>query len=314
VKVVVSALVALLAALPQSPPTLKVAVTFDDLPFAGPIRHDAAVERAITVRLLDAFGAHRIPVTGFVIGDRIAAHGEAGTVDSARVALLQRWLDRGFELGNHTFSHADFHTTPLEEMEREVSRADEVLAPLLAERGRTLRYFRHPMLHVGRDSAARVAFEDFLKSHGYRIAPVTIDNDDYIFNDAYEYASERGATDVAKRIADAFASYMDEKFVFFERNSDELFGRQIAQILLLHANRLNADTFDGLATRLERRGYRFLSLDDALADPAYQSRDTYSGPAGITWLHRWALTKGMPKAFYAGEPDVPAFVHAEAKR
>jgi hypothetical protein len=170
------------------------------------------------------------------------------------------------------------------------------------------------MLHVGRDPAVREAFEEFLNARGYRIAPVTIDNNDYIFNDAYEYASGRRATDAAKRIADSFVSYMDDKFVFFERNSDELFGRQIAQILLLHANRLNADTFGDVAARLERRGYRFISLDEALTDPAYQSRDTYVGPAGVTWLHRWALTKGMPKAFYAGEPDVPAFVHAEAKR
>ena len=32
------------------------------------------------------------------------------------------------------------------------------------------------------------------------------------------------------------------------------------------------------------------------------------GNSGITWIHRWALTKGMAKSFYAGEPEVPAFV------
>jgi peptidoglycan/xylan/chitin deacetylase (PgdA/CDA1 family) len=311
VKAAISLLVAAFVALAQPATNLRMAITFDDLPFAGPVRHDADTERAITTRLLDTFEAHRIPVVGFVIANRAAPD---GTIDPRRLALLNGWLDRGFELGNHTFSHADFHATTLDEMKREVSRADEVLAPIVADRGRTLRYFRHPMLHVGRDPRARAEFEEFLKGRGYRIAPVTIDNDDYIFNDAYEYALDRGAAETAQRIADSFASYMDEKFVFFERNSDDLFGRQIAQILLLHANRLNADTFGKLATRLEGRGYRFIPLDEALNDPAYQSRDTYSGPAGMTWLHRWALTRGMPKAFYAGEPDVPAFVHAEAKR
>jgi hypothetical protein len=77
---------------------------------------------------------------------------------------------------------------------------------------------------------------------------------------------------------------------------------------------LNADRFGDLAAMFERRGYRFITLDRALEDPAYQKADTYTGPAGITWLHRWALSKHLPKAFYAGEPDVPAFVHAEAKR
>jgi hypothetical protein len=66
--------------------------------------------------------------------------------------------------------------------------------------------------------------------------------------------------------------------------------------------------FGDLARMLEGRGYRFITLEDALQDPAYQSPDTYVGSGGITWLHRWALTKGMPKPFFAGEPDVPRFV------
>jgi hypothetical protein len=107
--------------------------------------------------------------------------------------------------------------------------------------------------------------------------------------------------------------YMEAKFAFFERNAIELFGRAIPQVLLVHANQLNADRFGDLAAMLERRGYRFVTLDRALEDPAYQSADTYVGAGGITWLHRWALARGMPKAFFAGEPEVPSFV-ADAAR
>lgn len=64
---------------------------------------------------------------------------------------------------------------------------------------------------------------------------------------------------------------------------------------------------------LETRGYRFIPLDRALEDEAYQSADTFTGPGGITWIHRWALTKGVARTVYAGEPDVPPFV-AEAAR
>lgn len=63
----------------------------------------------------------------------------------------------------------------------------------------------------------------------------------------------------------------------------------------------------------ERRGYRFITLERALEDPAYRSLDTFVGPSGITWLHRWALTQKMQKTFYAGEPEVPAFVAEAAK-
>ena len=68
-----------------------------------------------------------------------------------------------------------------------------------------------------------------------------------------------------------------------------------------------------LASMFERRGYAFITLDRALEDPAYRSADTYTGPGGITWLHRWALTQRTAKTFFAGEPDVPGFVAELAK-
>lgn len=144
-------------------------------------------------------------------------------------------------------------------------------------------------------------------------APVTIDNEDYVFAAAHARAVARGDEALARRVLDAYVPYMEAKFAFFERNAQTLFDRGIRQILLIHANALNAAAFDALASRLEQRGYRFVTLTRALEDPAYASRDEYAGRGGITWLHRWALTRKMPKSFFAGEPDTPAFV-AEAAR
>ena len=106
---------------------------------------------------------------------------------------------------------------------------------------------------------------------------------------------------------------MESKVEFFERNSRDLFGREIPEVLLVHANMLNAERFGDLAAMFERRGYRFITLDRALEDEAYRSPDTFVGTGGITWIHRWALTRGMPRTFYAGEPDVPKFVADAAK-
>ena len=114
-------------------------------------------------------------------------------------------------------------------------------------------------------------------------------------------------------MADAYVPYMESKVEFFERNSRELFGREIRQVLLIHANMLNADRFGELASMFERRGYTFTTIDRAVEDDAYRSVDRFAGSGGISWLHRWALTKGMPKTFYAGEPDVPPFVSELAK-
>jgi hypothetical protein len=80
------------------------------------------------------------------------------------------------------------------------------------------------------------------------------------------------------------------------------------QILLVHANALNADRFSDLVARLRARGYAFCSLERALEDPAYGSADAFTGAGGISWLHRWALTSEDRQAILPGEPTTPRFV------
>jgi peptidoglycan/xylan/chitin deacetylase (PgdA/CDA1 family) len=292
-------------------PAREVAITFDDLPIAGVLPRDLEASRELTRKLLAAITAHHVPVIGFVNEDKLNAAG--GAVDPGRVDLLRRWLDAGAELGNHGYSHRDFHLGSLDEFELDVLKGQRVLGPLLAARRAAPRFFRHPFLHTGRDLETRAAFERFLGEHGYRVAPVTIDNDEYIFAGAYDRSAARGDAAAAAKVGAAYVPYMEAKVEFFERNSRELFGREMRQILLVHANMLNADRFDELASMFERRGYAFITLDRALEDPAYRSADTYTGPGGITWIHRWALTQKRARTFFAGEPDVPGFVAELAK-
>jgi len=310
VRILIAAISAVVLALAQ-PPAREVAITFDDLPIAGVLPRDITSSRALTDKLLQAITAHHVPVVAFVNEGKLA--GDSGAADPDRVALLRRWLDAGLELGNHTYSHADFHSTPLADFEADVIKGEATTRRLLEERGRALRFFRHPFLHTGRDLATRAAFERFLAERGYRIAPVTIDNDEYIFAGAYDRTLQRADAGTARRVADAYVPYMEAKVAYFERNEQELFGRPIRHVLLVHANLLNAERFGDLATMFERRGYRFITLDRALEDSAYASEDTYAGSGGITWLHRWALTRKMPKAFFAGEPEVPPFVADNAR-
>ena len=87
-----------------------------------------------------------------------------------------------------------------------------------------LRYFRHPFLNTGPDLATKKAFEAFLAERGYTVAPVTIDNMEWLFADAYASAAKRGELDVMRRVADAYVPYMEEMFGFYERLSTDLFG------------------------------------------------------------------------------------------
>jgi len=285
-----------------------VAVTIDDLPLNS-LRNDIATQEEITRKLLRSVKSHNVPAIGFVNESKLLTNGKR---DERRVALLQMWLDAGLDLGNHTFSHPDLHRIPLATFKEDVIRGEEVTSGLLKAQGRALRYFRHPFLHSGNSLEIKQEFEKFLAERGYRIAPVTIDNSEWIFARAYENALTRGDKQMAKRVAEAYIPYMDQKFAYFEQQSMALFGYEMKQTLLIHANALNADHFDKLARMIEKRGYKFISLDEALTDKAYTSADTYAGPAGITWIHRWAMTAGKSSDFFRGEPSTPAFVLKEA--
>jgi hypothetical protein len=99
---------------------------------------------------------------------------------------------------------------------------------------------------------------------------------------------------------------------YYEDQSRAFLGRQVSQVLLLHANRLNATVLPELLAALRRRGYVFVSLDEALTDPAYDLPDSYAGRGGITWLHRWALTAGKRGDFFAGEPPALDWIRSAA--
>jgi hypothetical protein len=174
--------------------------------------------------------------------------------------------------------------------------------------GSVPRFFRHPYLRTGLDLGKRAAFEEFLASHGYRVAPVTIDNYDYVFAAAYDRELRERDLGDAGRILRTYVQYMDTVFGYYEAQSRALFGREPAHVLLLHVNNLNADAIDELLLMIRGRGYGIVPLDVALQDSVYQSPDTYIGAAGITWLHRWAITRGVPGSAFAGEPDVPEWI------
>jgi hypothetical protein len=98
-----------------------------------------------------------------------------------------------------------------------------------------------------------------------------------------------------------------------EEQSTAIVGREIPQVLLLPANALNADHLAALLDRLVARGYRLVDLATALADPAYAAADRYTGPGGITWLHRWAITRGVEPAVLRSEPPPPEWVQLLAR-
>jgi len=259
--------------------TRQLAITIDDAPRGGD-RPGATDTLQMTQKLTAALKG--IPVTVFVNPGQARRFGDQGLDE-----LLSLWVKQGAELGNHTFSHPDLNKLPLAEYQADILKAEPAIRK--ARGGSQSRYFRHPFLHTGPTQEVKQGLADFLKEHNYLAAPVTIDTSDWL------YASSK------KSAEKEYLQYMNGITAFFEARAKEVLGRDIPQILLIHANQLNADTMPELLTMFRARGYTFVSLDEALKDPAYLLTDGYTGRNGISWLHRWAIAKGLKPVY---EPEV----------
>lgn len=281
----------------------EVCITVDDLPGALPGNDFAYGElkelQKINRGIAGVLKAHHAWSIGFVNERKLQVQGER----DARAELLQMWLDAGLALGNHTYSHADFSTTPLQQYEDETIRGEVVTGALLKAEGEKEQYFRHPYLDTGVSLDVKNAFDAFLQERGYIIAPVTIEDADYVFNDVLALATETKDKKLAARAKKEYLEYVDTVFNYGESESAKLFGRQIPQILLMHDNALNTECLDGLLSKLERRGYKFVTLSEAMTDPAYATPDLWVG-TGVLWMERWKIAMGLKPEPDKG-PDPP---------
>ena len=303
--IILSALVFVCSALSvyAQKPQRFIAVTIDDLPVVS-TRKDLKNRQEITRKLLAHITKAKVPAIGFVNENKLYTNEKR---DESQVDLLRSWLNANLELGNHTFSHVNIANVPLEKYKDDILKGEIITKELLQAKGMKPRFFRHPFLWTGLSLETKSDLGRFLDEHGYRIAPVTIDNSDWIFSSAYDKAFDKGDKKLMKQIGAAYVPYLDAKMDYWERQSSKLFGREIKQILLLHANFINSDYFDDIARALKKRGYKFVSLEDALKDEAYKLPDNFVRRNGISWLHRWALDKGRENIL-PDEPKTPDFV------
>ena len=296
-----------------TPPDRRIAITFDDLPWASldpntPLPAQGTVPPRIaaeSARLLHAIKDTGTPAIGFVNSARLLVHGQP---QPDRTTMLDAWLDAGLELGNHTGTHSDLHAVGLQAYEDDILACDRVLRPLLAKRGLQPQWFRHPYLRTGRTLDEKAALGSFLAAHGYRIAPVTVTDSDWIWAAAYAKALDSGDTATQAKLRAQYVPYLLRMVNYFEHRSIKLLDYALPQVMLLHANALNADTYPDFVAGLRAKGYRFVGIDEAMRDPAYQRADEFTSVLGASWIHRWAIAAGWSWKFYGGEPTSPQWV------
>ena len=291
----------------QAVTSRTIAITFDDLPKSTGL-DDLEGARRTTDAILRVLKAHKAPAVAFVNEGKLYS---GPTMVPERAALLQSWVSAGVPLGNHTYSHFDLNDVPLEKYQDDIVRGERTSTRLM--RGSPgPRWFRHPYTHTGPTTEIKASLEKFLAGRGYRIAPFTVENSDWVFSAAYTRAKRGGDEALAAKVRDAYLEYTGSMLEWYEGLAQDTFKRDIPQILLIHSNDLHADALDALLTRLRQRGYGWVALEAAMKDPAYATPDEFVGTSGPSWLHRWRVNLNLPSRL-RDEPDPPQWVLELAK-
>ncbi len=282
----------------------RVAITFDDLPFAGATSQARPEAVQVNKAIRGTLMRQRVPAIGFVTQKNVEALGADGEL------MLRAWMADGFDLGNHGATHADSNGLEVGGVRQEIVAGETTIAPLAKKFGRPVTWYRFAYNHVGNTEAKRVAIERLLAEHGYRLAASTIDTSDYIFDKAYRRAA--GDPAMLRRIEQAYLDHSRAQIRYYGELNKQVLGREPPAIMLLHTNRLNAATLDRLLAIFRSEGFRFVSLDEAHADEAYRTAPAFATRFGPMWGYRWARER---KVRFDGskEQEPPAWIQAFAE-
>lgn len=280
----------------------EIAITFDDLPG----QQDESAERQLEIneRILEALNDFKVPAIGFVNEGKLYNKGQT----QEKTAILKLWIDRGQTLGNHTYSHNFLSSSNPKEFEEDVTKGSLISKELMNNAGLEYKYFRHPYLDTGTNPEMRSSFEKFLKNEGYIIAPVTIDTDDWKFNQQLIENPQN-----KEEIIQKYLEHTKKKFAFYKATSEKIFGRNIKHTWLLHVNLLNSYAMKDLLKMVHELNYNFEPLDKVLKDEAYLEPDNYYAPFGVSWLYRWDFTRGKVVDWSQDpEPDNNPFIKTKS--
>jgi peptidoglycan/xylan/chitin deacetylase (PgdA/CDA1 family) len=250
------------ASAPALPPLAArpvVALTFDDLPAAGNLPPGDSRTRIATALAAELRANHLEGTYGFVNASELQNDPDAQQA-------LHVWVDAGMNIGSHTWSHISLTSNTAEAFEKDIAQNEEALAAYAG--GRDWHWFRYPFLWEGDTLDKRRAVRSYLRDHGYRVAQVSLDFEDYAWNDAYARCS-------AKRDAAAIGwlkqSYLETATEYIRLGREEqqiAFGHEIPNVMLLHATAFTTLMVPEVVNMLRTQGFQFASLPDVEKDPA----------------------------------------------
>lgn len=221
-----------------------IAITIDDLPFVGEYRNFHLN------MIMETMIKEQIPATGFII---------AKEVRNDNWAILRKFREAGFGLGNHTFSHANLNKSSVADYIQEIKKADSLLKPVMTKP----KYFRYPYLAMS-NGAKKDDILCYLEQKNYQVAPITVDSKDFAFNQRLLSVPELNRRAYLNELKPFYIDFIWQQTLKAEDHDQYHHHTEQSQILLIHANLLNAYVLPDIINLYKEQGYEFVSLEEAL--------------------------------------------------
>jgi beta-lactamase regulating signal transducer with metallopeptidase domain/peptidoglycan/xylan/chitin deacetylase (PgdA/CDA1 family) len=269
----------------------KLAIGFVSIPPLDRTANAPKDSEATARLLIDALKRHKVPAIGFLQGGMVS---DGEKFFPVRREIARMWIDAGFEVGLGGFKHLSLYYTPVDDYIENLEKNETVAKKLLGDMGFPPRYFSYPYLNTGKTAEDKAKVEAWLSNRGYTSVKYTMDNNEWMYSYAYDMARNDNDVNTMKEIRTAYLTYMSKMFDHYEAYTRDMFGRDIAQTMVLTPSRLVTDTADDFFAMASKRGYSFITVDEAQGDRAYKTKESFTGEAGISWFERWSMAQGKP--------------------
>ena len=229
----------------------------DDGPNVESTPRMTAIER--NQAILNALAKHRVQAALFVTSGY-------GANTPQGLPLLQAWSKAGHAIGNHTVTHPDLEKVSLAEYQRQVLECDR----LISSQPGYQKWLRFTYLREGNTPEKIEGMRKFLQEHGYRNAYVSADTSDWRLNEKLVEVLKKNPNADVSAIRSAYLAHIKQRLLAYRELSQQLQGRDIAQVLLMHHNLINALWLDDVLGEIEGMGWKIISPAEAFADPVYK--------------------------------------------
>jgi hypothetical protein len=271
---------------------MKVAFTIDDLPlWPNSYPPEGYTAAGIVDSILEALDRNGIEqIYAFSNSWALLKHPEL-------TSLMDRWVDAGHHVANHTHNHPELNDVSAERYIEEIDLAEEHLSPWLSRAPK--RYFRHTLNLWGNTEEKLTKVNAHLEKRGYTVAEVTSFLHEWEWNRAYKNLLKANDSDGIAFLRESFLDFCVAQIRYDTECAKNWFGSDFLGIALGHFIPFFADFADDLFARLLEEGVQFISLEEATSDPVYDDVCSVVSEEFLVYHQKLAHARGNPMPIIA---------------